>query len=190
MKIRKSFAITFVALCFLSAYLGFADIHLPHDKLIHFVTFFLLSLVFYWIIDAPRKRCVHFSLIVCTMFGGVGSEFLQGFLPYRSFDYRDILCNVAGSTIAIGLSGLYHQRMLKRKRVTRYQALHQFDAATDLEEGTANVEMPDLFKNDQPSVENMTRTSNVPSRSISPTETSSQEGYESAIESSSGLTKG
>lgn len=65
----------------MSAYLGFADLHFQHDKLVHFFTFFLLALAFYWAIDATRKRCINLTVGVCVLGLGVGSEFVQGLLP-------------------------------------------------------------------------------------------------------------
>jgi VanZ family protein len=64
-----------------SAYLGVADLEVTHDKILHFLTFFILSTVFYWIVEASRTRCINMTIVVCTVIGGIGSEFLQGFLP-------------------------------------------------------------------------------------------------------------
>jgi hypothetical protein len=56
--------------------------------------------------------------------GGIGSEFAQGFVnPNRVFDINDIVCNIAGSGLAIGLSAWYHKRLLDRKREARYKML-------------------------------------------------------------------
>lgn len=58
--------------------------------------------------------------MVCTLALGVGSEFLQGFLPNgRDFDFWDIVANLAGSLVALGLCSLYHKRMLERKRLRK-----------------------------------------------------------------------
>lgn len=55
--------------------------------------------------------------MVCTLCLGVGSEFLQGFLPNgRDFDFYDIVANIVGSLGALGLCSWYHKRMLERKR--------------------------------------------------------------------------
>lgn len=55
--------------------------------------------------------------MVCTLGLGVGSEFLQGFLPNgRDFDFYDIVANLVGSLGALGLCSWYHKRMLERKR--------------------------------------------------------------------------
>ncbi|VVT51902.1 uncharacterized protein SAPINGB_P003251 [Magnusiomyces paraingens] len=127
MKIRNSFAAAFLVLCALSAYLGFADIHLGYDKALHAITFFILTLVFYWTIDSSRKKSINLTFLVCTVFLGIGSEFAQNFSPYREFDFKDILYNAAGSISAIALSAWYHKRLLSRKRSAKYHALHQVD---------------------------------------------------------------
>lgn len=57
------------------------------------------------------------TLIVCTLVLGVGSEFLQSFLPNdRDFDLYDIVANVVGSLAGLGLCSWYHKRMLERRR--------------------------------------------------------------------------
>ncbi|RDW86331.1 VanZ family protein [Aspergillus mulundensis] len=133
MRIRYPFAGAFVFLLILSAYIGL----LPHsespsvppnlqpnDKLLHVVTFFLLSLIFYWIPDTSRRRTLHLTLVVCTLALGVGSEILQGILPNgRSFDPFDLLANIVGSLGAVGLCSWYHRRMLERRRKSRFGSL-------------------------------------------------------------------
>ncbi|KAK4982472.1 hypothetical protein LTR66_008094 [Elasticomyces elasticus] len=87
------------------------------DKVLHFLDFFLLTLCFYWILETSRRRVINATLLVCTLVGGIGSEFLQGFLPNgRNFDLFDILANLVGSLSALALCSWYHKRMLERKR--------------------------------------------------------------------------
>lgn len=96
----------------------------PNDKFLHFVTFFLLSLVFYWILDTSRRRAIQISLLVCTLCLGVGSEIAQGLLPNdRIFDPFDVVANIVGSAGAISLCGWYHRRMLERRRQARFGPL-------------------------------------------------------------------
>ena len=56
---------------------------------------------------------------------GVGSEFLQAWIPDngREFDPYDILANLLGSLLGLGLCGWYHKRMLERRRVRKYTAV-------------------------------------------------------------------
>lgn len=96
----------------------------PNDKVLHVVTFFLLSLIFYWIPDTTRRRTLHLTLVVCTLALGVGSEIVQGILPNgRSFDPFDLLANIVGSLGAIGLCTWYHRRMLERRRKSRFGSM-------------------------------------------------------------------
>lgn len=108
----------------------------PNDKFLHVVTFFLLSLVFYWIPDTTRRRTLHLTLVVCTLVLGIGSEIVQGLLPNgRSFDPFDLLANIVGSVGAIGLCSWYHRRMLERRRKARFGAMGGDGAADDIELG-------------------------------------------------------
>lgn len=65
------------------------------------------------------------TLVICTLILGVGSEFLQSFLPNdRDFDIYDIVANVVGSLLGLGLCAWYHKRMLERRRQQKtYQAV-------------------------------------------------------------------
>ncbi|KAK1982236.1 VanZ like family protein [Colletotrichum cereale] len=151
MRIRLPFAGVFFALLLIAGYAGLTSLQLGqyvNDKVLHFGTFFLLTIVFYWILDTNRRRTLNLTLTVCTFVLGVGSEFLQGFLPNgREFDFYDIVANVVGSLAGLGLCSLYHKRMLERKRRTKtYQALPgEDDADVELGEGheTGIVESSD-----------------------------------------------
>ncbi|KAI0007899.1 hypothetical protein F4779DRAFT_481038 [Xylariaceae sp. FL0662B] len=139
MRIRLPFAGGFFLLCVLAGYAGLSSLQLDtviNDKVLHLLTFFILTIVFYWIVDTNRRRTLNLTIVVCTICLGVGSEFLQGFLPNgRDFDPYDIVANVAGSLAALGLCTWYHMRMLERKRLRRqYNAVPGEDAA-DLELG-------------------------------------------------------
>lgn len=126
MRIRPQIAAAFAALFLLSAYLGLAkDLSLPvPDKAAHAVSFFLMTLCFYWVLDTSRRRVVNFTLIVMFCVLGVGSEFVQSAVTSRSFDVYDILANLVGSTAALGLCMWYHKRMLDRKRQAKNASYH------------------------------------------------------------------
>jgi VanZ family protein len=111
----------FFLLLLLAGYAGLTSLQVNvyvDDKFLHFVTFFLLTLVFYWIVDTNRRRTLNLTLVVCTVGLGVGSEFLQEFVTNndRRFDIFDVVANVVGSLVAVGLCSFYHLRMLERKR--------------------------------------------------------------------------
>ncbi|OAA59227.1 vanz-like protein [Niveomyces insectorum RCEF 264] len=128
MRIRLPFAGTFFLLLLLAGYAGLSSLQLGglvDDKLLHVVTFFALTVAFYWIVDTSRRRTLNLSLLVCTVGLGIGSELLQASLPDngRVFDLLDIAANVVGSLAALGLCSWYHKRMLERKRHQRYAAV-------------------------------------------------------------------
>jgi len=124
MRIRLPFAGAFLFFVATAGYAGLSSLQVDsriNDKVLHFVTFFVLTTCFYWILDTSRRRSLNFTLLVCTGLLGVGSEFLQWFLPNgREFDVYDIVANIAGSLAAIGLSTWYHMRMLERKRLAKH----------------------------------------------------------------------
>ncbi|KAI9789581.1 MAG: hypothetical protein M1835_001549 [Candelina submexicana] len=123
MRIRIPFACAFLFLLLASAYLGLTSLqtNLVNDKVLHFVTFFFLTICFYWILDTSRRRNLNFTLITCTLILGIGSEFLQSFLDNgRKFDPYDILSNLVGSLSALALCSWYHKRMLDRKRQAKH----------------------------------------------------------------------
>jgi len=139
MRIRLPFAGAFLFLILVAAWLGLSTFQLPevNDKLLHFVTFFLITTCFYWILDTSRRRNLHFTLVVCTGFLGIGSELLQGVIPNeRVFDVYDIVANILGSLAALALSCWYHKRMIDRKRAARgYGAVPGADPELDVELG-------------------------------------------------------
>ncbi|KAI1210208.1 uncharacterized protein F4807DRAFT_73090 [Annulohypoxylon truncatum] len=139
MRIRLPFAGVFFLLCLLAGYAGLSSLQLDtivNDKVLHFITFFLLTVAFYWIIDTNRRRTLNLTAVVCTICLGVGSEFLQGFLPNgREFDPYDIVANVVGSVLALGLCSWYHLRMLERKRLRRQYNAVPGEDVEDLELG-------------------------------------------------------
>ncbi|KAJ6093316.1 hypothetical protein N7486_008605 [Penicillium sp. IBT 16267x] len=143
MRIRYPFAGAFVFLLILAGYIGLLPHSVtstiptnlqPNDKFLHLLTFFLLSLTFYWILDTTRRRTLHLTLLVCTLGLSIGSEVVQGFLPNdRPFDPFDIVANVVGSLGAVGLCGWYHRRMLDRRRKSRFGMT---EGGEDVELGT------------------------------------------------------
>ncbi len=108
-----------------------------NDKFVHFVTFFVLTLTFYWILDTTRRRTLNLTLLLVTVGLGLGSEALQAILPNdRLFDPFDIVANIAGSLLALGLCTMYHKRMLdRRRRAKGYGVVPQDGEDDDIELG-------------------------------------------------------
>ena len=127
----------FAFLLLAAAYLGLSTQKIPQygqsDKGLHFITFFLLTVTFWWILETSRRRVLHLTLLVCTAGLSVVSEVVQALLPNdRAFDPFDILANVVGSALGLALCNWYHKRMLDRKRKNkRYSAV----PGDDVEDG-------------------------------------------------------
>ncbi len=117
--------------------MGFKSVQISqvNDKVLHFVTFFILTLTFYWILDTTRRRTLNFTLLLVTVGLGLGSEALQAILlKDHLFDPFDILANIAGSLLALGLCTMYHKRMLdRRRRAKGYGLVPQNGEDGDLE---------------------------------------------------------
>ncbi|KAI5200685.1 hypothetical protein E4T38_06487 [Aureobasidium subglaciale] len=150
MRIRKPFAAAFVVLLFIAASLGLAPNQLPQykqsDKVLHFVTFFLITFCFYWIIETNRRRVIHFTLVACTVALSIGSE-VNG----REFDPYDILANVVGSLLALLACSWYHKRMLERRRAARnYQIVPGEEQDIELGDNTTDQENGVLPSSEQP----------------------------------------
>ncbi|KAK4192195.1 hypothetical protein QBC35DRAFT_484544 [Podospora australis] len=127
MRIRLPFAGVFTLLLLTAGYAGLSSLQVNaviNDKLLHFLTFFLLTVVFYWVVDTNRRRTLNLTLFLCTFCLGVGSEFLQALLPNgREFDLYDVIANLVGSLTGVALCSWYHKRMLERKRTRKYTAV-------------------------------------------------------------------
>ncbi|KAI9728427.1 MAG: hypothetical protein M1828_003828 [Chrysothrix sp. TS-e1954] len=153
MSLKLGLAI-FAAVLLVSGYLGLAKITIPaiggyhqSDKGLHFVTFFILTLNFYWIFETTRKRALHLTLLVCVAILSCGSEIIQGLLPNkRDFDPYDVLANIIGSLAALGICQWYHKRMNERKRSSKVYAAVPGDEETggaglgDIELGTTGAQ--------------------------------------------------
>jgi len=140
MRIRIPFAASFVGLLLLAGYAGIWSFGIEYyvdDKVLHLVTFFALTVAFYWILDTTRRRTLNVTLVVCTLVLSVGSEALQPLLTdgVRHFDPLDLVANVVGSLAALGLCSWYHKRMVDRKRSRRGYGAVPGEVDDDLELG-------------------------------------------------------
>ncbi len=130
----------FLFLVATAGYTGLSSLNVEHiginDKVLHCITFFILTTCFYWILDTSRRRNLNFTLLVCTGILGIGSEFLQSVIPNgRTFDFYDIVANIVGSLGALALSSWYHMRMLERKRLAKHYQVVPGEEEHDLELG-------------------------------------------------------
>ncbi|KAK5173163.1 uncharacterized protein LTR77_003285 [Saxophila tyrrhenica] len=145
-RIRQPFAAAFAVLLLASAYLGLSTQKIPSygqsDKGLHFVTFLLLTLTFYWILETSRRRCIHLTLVVVTVGLGIGSEVVQALLPNdRLFDPYDVLANVVGSVPALLACSWYHKRMLERRRMSKHYDIVPGEDQDELEDPERDVEL-------------------------------------------------
>ncbi|KAG9004472.1 hypothetical protein FRB94_002343 [Tulasnella sp. JGI-2019a] len=107
--------------------LGFTNIaqNWPlNDKILHFVCFAAATGVFYFIFDVEEDaRRIWFwryfgmiaTVLICFFFGGIVSEIVQSLLPYKTFQYGDVLANLLGSGIGLYVS-FYFERYYRRRR--------------------------------------------------------------------------
>lgn len=132
--IRVPVLVAFCLSLLAAAYLGFSLVHLGHDKAIHFTTFFILTVEFYWLWVQLRPWMI--TLLCMCLGASIGLEYLQNMVnPLRAFDYMDIAYNVAGS----GLGLIFCMAVHAYKRRPR-SALLERDGAG----GFANVRMNDV----------------------------------------------
>ncbi|KAI0066046.1 hypothetical protein BV25DRAFT_1912849 [Artomyces pyxidatus] len=94
-----------------------------NDKLLHFFCLGIATGVFYFIFDVEedarriwiwRTSPLLITGFVCLLLGGIVSEFVQSLLPYKQFQFGDIVANLLGS--AIGLYTAYHLERYHRHR--------------------------------------------------------------------------
>lgn len=70
------------------------------DKLVHLVCYLLLGLLAVLAQQRPRARL----LAAITMIAfGIAIEILQGRLPWRSFEWADVVANTAGVAFGVAL---------------------------------------------------------------------------------------
>jgi len=108
------------------AFLGFTNFSrsLPlNDKLLHFLCFCIATGVFYFIIDVEesvrriwfwRHSSLIFTGFTCFFCGGILSELVQAALPFKHFEWGDVLSNLLGSSL--GLYVAYHLERYYRHR--------------------------------------------------------------------------
>ncbi|KAI0259267.1 hypothetical protein BC834DRAFT_907250 [Gloeopeniophorella convolvens] len=126
LRVRPWFAVLTILIMLTLALLGLTNLAhaLPlNDKLLHFVCLGIATGVFYFIFDVEEEyRRIWFwrhsplilTGVVCFLLGGIASEFVQSLLPYKTFQFGDIVANLLGSSI--GLYTAYHLERYHRRR--------------------------------------------------------------------------
>lgn len=96
----------FVVSLVVAAYLGFALIHLPYDKAVHFVVFGVLTAEAYHIVESAVWPALT---LVGSITASVALEMVQHLVnPVRVFDPYDLVCNVCGTVVAWAACVWYH----------------------------------------------------------------------------------
>jgi VanZ family protein len=125
-RLRPWFLLFTTLVMFVLAFLGFTNFSrsLPlNDKALHFLCFGLATAVFYFIFDVEedqrrvwfwRNSALIITGFVCFFCGGILSEFVQSMLPYKEFQFGDVVANLLGSSV--GLLASYHMERYYRKR--------------------------------------------------------------------------
>ncbi|KAJ6547626.1 hypothetical protein B0H19DRAFT_1166634 [Mycena capillaripes] len=145
-RLRPWFLLFTALVMFMLAFLGFTNFSrsLPlNDKALHFLCFSLATGVFYFIFDVEedarriwfwRHSALIFTGFVCFFCGGILSEFVQSMLPYKEFQFGDVVANLLGSSV--GLFASYHMERYYRKRREIARLYQPLDAGSmsDLED--------------------------------------------------------
>jgi len=84
------------------------------DYFLHAIAFLVLPIIAYFSSSDNKKRKFWWILIAISVVIAIGTEFLQNFVPDRTFNPLDILSNLSGLFIGIILVTLY-QKIKKQK---------------------------------------------------------------------------
>ncbi|CAO1621941.1 unnamed protein product [Sympodiomycopsis kandeliae] len=143
LKVRPALVVLNILVLTFLGLLGFHPkaSHLPiSDKLLHFLCFFLATLLFYciWDLDLGILRSTPslfwhrlplvLTFITCFMIGGVGSEFVQSLLPFKIFDWGDILANLCGCSLGLWTSWHVEKRIREKRELRRFYTPLDFDS--------------------------------------------------------------
>lgn len=114
----------FLPLCLVLLYIGlhpnpgpFANLNnrqllgIRGDHYLHVVAFFLVSLVGPAITRPPLPVPVALALLLVM---AVGSEVVQGLMPWRQFDWVDVVANLVGIALGYGLRLLVVEKRWQR----------------------------------------------------------------------------
>ncbi|KAN0132117.1 hypothetical protein V8E53_010154 [Lactarius tabidus] len=147
LRIRPWFVLLTTLIILTLAFLGFTNLAFPlNDKLLHFFCLGIATGVFYFIFDVEEeyrriwfwRHCpMLFTIFVCFILGGIVSEVVQSLLPYKTFQFGDVVANLLGS--GIGLYVAYHlERYYRRRReISRlYRPLSGSNSSLNLDSDT------------------------------------------------------
>ncbi|KAF8197850.1 hypothetical protein BJ912DRAFT_46646 [Pholiota molesta] len=163
-RFRPWFLIFTCVIMVILAFLGFTNFSqaLPlNDKILHFLCFGIATAVFYFIVDVDesarriwfwRHSTLIFTTFTCFFCGGILSEFVQAALPYKTFQWSDVLANLCGSSLGLYFSYHVERYYRHRREIARlYQPLSA--SISDLEDDYDEIDATQLLPthNTQPS---------------------------------------
>ena len=105
---------------------------IANDKLVsssraemHFIAYFIGALLCYY---GFRRHGISFILLngFSVFLFGAALEIVQLYLPYRTFNIRDIVANAFGIILFVLFWAIY-SHFLKRKRSADYADLHKYE---------------------------------------------------------------
>ncbi|TFL05724.1 hypothetical protein BDV98DRAFT_560535 [Pterulicium gracile] len=104
-----------------------------NDKVLHFTCFALATGVMYFVVDVDedarsiwiwRNLSMLFTLFACFFCGGIVSEFVQSMLPYKTFQWGDIVANLIGCSCGLLISYHLEKQYRHRREIQRlYQPI-------------------------------------------------------------------
>jgi VanZ family protein len=83
-------------------------LHLLADKGVHVSLFFVLALLLWKTLPNAQWKIARILMLGATV--GSASEFLQSFFPGRDPALRDVLINIAGTAVGVGVSVTWIKR--------------------------------------------------------------------------------
>ncbi|KAH7925513.1 hypothetical protein BV22DRAFT_1088800 [Leucogyrophana mollusca] len=145
-RLRPWFLVFTCVIMVLLAFLGFTNFSrsLPlNDKLLRFMCFCLATGVFYFIFDVEedarriwfwRHSGLIFTAITCFFFGGLVSEIVQSMLPFKEFQFGDVVANMLGSSIGLYTAYYIERHYRSRREIARLYRPLDTDEASDAED--------------------------------------------------------
>lgn len=141
----------------LLALLGLTSISrsLPlNGELLRFLCFCLATGVFYFIVDVEeearriwfwRHSGLIFTGITCFFCGGVLSEVVHSLLPYKEFEFRNVVANLLGSSV--GLFAAYHmeRHYRYRREIARLYRPINTDSLSDDDDDEVSTQLLPIY---------------------------------------------
>ncbi|ORX91177.1 hypothetical protein K493DRAFT_317470 [Basidiobolus meristosporus CBS 931.73] len=133
---RWILGVVIVVWCLFMAFLGFApglEVEI-NDKVLHFFCFGFLTSLIYFFLNSPTLAQNVMRAALAALALGLSSEFVQGLLPYKQFDWLDICANLLGSSVFLGASAAADARLRSRREYRSYTELNRILEEEPLEE--------------------------------------------------------